>query len=300
MEYLSIHEMSEKWNIKERKLTSLCREDRISGARKLGKEWMIPSDAIKPLDKRTKEFEKYKIELEEVNTSIPYSISNIDEKITDYFIEKYNEKPMYTSFTPYKICPIGAHVDHNLGCITGFAIDKGIHITDAMPVSDAIGKTYEATDAKDTGTVADDGTGVFDFSVTATITGTTTISYDIVAVKQTEAKELDGKYVKLYLEKNETSASGEYEQVAAPKRWTTKDEDTGLAEVSGALTDAAKEVENAKLLHSDSFSGTGGNHYYRLRMWVADDYGEDEASAAAMGEARSFSVKVDVYGQAGA
>ena len=178
--------------------------------------------------------------------------------------------------------------------------DKGIHITDAMPVSDAIGKTYEATDAKNTGTVADDGTGVFDFSVTATITGTTSISYDIVAVKQTEAKELDGKYVKLYLEKNETSASGEYEQVAAPKRWTTKDEDTGLAEVSEALTDAAQEVENAKLLHSDSFSGTGGNHYYRLRMWVADDYGEDEASAAAMGEARSFSVKVDVYGQAGA
>lgn len=129
MEYLSIHEMSEKWNIKERKLTSLCREDRISGARKLGKEWMIPSDAIKPLDKRTKEFEKYKIETEELNTTIPYSISNIDEKITNYFIDKYNEKPMYTSFTPYKICPIGAHVDHNLGCITGFAIDKGIHIT---------------------------------------------------------------------------------------------------------------------------------------------------------------------------
>ena len=179
--------------------------------------------------------------------------------------------------------------------------DKGIHITDAMPVSDAIGKTYEATDAKNTGTVADDGTGVFDFSVTATIAGTTQINYDIVAVKQTEAKELDGKYVKLYLEKNETSASGEYEQVAAPKRWTTKDEDTGLAEVSEALTDAGQAAgENAKLLHSDSFSGTGGNHYYRLRMWVADDYGEDEASAAAMGEARSFSVKVDVYGQAGA
>ena len=34
---------------------------------------------------------------------------------------------MYTAFTPYRICPIGAHVDHNLGKITGFAIDKGIH-----------------------------------------------------------------------------------------------------------------------------------------------------------------------------
>lgn len=32
------------------------------------------------------------------------------------------------AFTPYRICPLGAHVDHQRGLITGFAIDKGIHI----------------------------------------------------------------------------------------------------------------------------------------------------------------------------
>ena len=32
------------------------------------------------------------------------------------------------SFAPYRICPIGAHSDHNLGKVTGFAIDKGIHL----------------------------------------------------------------------------------------------------------------------------------------------------------------------------
>ena len=32
------------------------------------------------------------------------------------------------SFCPYRVCPIGAHSDHNLGKINGFAIDKGIHI----------------------------------------------------------------------------------------------------------------------------------------------------------------------------
>ena len=32
------------------------------------------------------------------------------------------------AFSPYRICPIGAHSDHNLGKITGFAIDRGIHI----------------------------------------------------------------------------------------------------------------------------------------------------------------------------
>lgn len=31
-------------------------------------------------------------------------------------------------FCPYRICPLGAHVDHQLGLVTGFAIDKGIHM----------------------------------------------------------------------------------------------------------------------------------------------------------------------------
>lgn len=40
----------------------------------------------------------------------------------------YKRPPQNTAFTPYRVCPIGAHVDHQLGEITGFAIDKGIHI----------------------------------------------------------------------------------------------------------------------------------------------------------------------------
>ncbi len=40
----------------------------------------------------------------------------------------YNTVPDDVSFSPYRICPIGAHSDHNLGKITGFAIDKGVHI----------------------------------------------------------------------------------------------------------------------------------------------------------------------------
>ena len=44
------------------------------------------------------------------------------------FYEIYSKDPVGISFSPYRICPIGAHSDHNLGKITGFAIDKGIHI----------------------------------------------------------------------------------------------------------------------------------------------------------------------------
>lgn len=44
------------------------------------------------------------------------------------FEQMYKKSPPYTAFTPYRICPLGAHSDHQLGLITGFAIDKGIHI----------------------------------------------------------------------------------------------------------------------------------------------------------------------------
>ncbi len=34
----------------------------------------------------------------------------------------------YHIFSPYRVCPLGAHVDHQHGLVTGFAIDKGIDL----------------------------------------------------------------------------------------------------------------------------------------------------------------------------
>lgn len=44
------------------------------------------------------------------------------------FEKIYQQSPSAVQFCPYRICPIGAHSDHQLGKITGLAIDKGIHI----------------------------------------------------------------------------------------------------------------------------------------------------------------------------
>jgi len=44
------------------------------------------------------------------------------------FAQIYGRDPEGLAFCPYRICPVGAHSDHNLGKITGLAIDKGIHI----------------------------------------------------------------------------------------------------------------------------------------------------------------------------
>lgn len=46
----------------------------------------------------------------------------------EVFEQIYKKKAQHVAFTPYRICPIGAHSDHQLGKITGFAINKGIHI----------------------------------------------------------------------------------------------------------------------------------------------------------------------------
>lgn len=48
------------------------------------------------------------------------------EAAAERFEATYRKAPEFTAFTPYRVCPIGAHSDHQLGKITGFAIDKGI------------------------------------------------------------------------------------------------------------------------------------------------------------------------------
>ena len=46
----------------------------------------------------------------------------------DKFTEVYRRDPEAVAFCPYRVCPMGAHSDHQFGKITGLAIDKGIHI----------------------------------------------------------------------------------------------------------------------------------------------------------------------------
>ena len=55
-----------------------------------------------------------------VHTSFGHSGENIKSKS----MEKYQ----YHIFSPYRVCPLGAHVDHQHGLVTGFAIDKGVDL----------------------------------------------------------------------------------------------------------------------------------------------------------------------------
>lgn len=54
-EYISAKEAAEKWGISERRIQKLCEEKRIDGVIRFGHAWMIPTEAKKPIDGRTKQ-----------------------------------------------------------------------------------------------------------------------------------------------------------------------------------------------------------------------------------------------------
>lgn len=74
MNFLTVKQFSKIWEISERRIIKLCTENRIPGAVKNGKTWMIPEDAIKPADKRNN-VSKY------INTEKRVALYNFDKVI---------------------------------------------------------------------------------------------------------------------------------------------------------------------------------------------------------------------------
>ena len=56
MDYMTINEAAEKWNLSLRRVQTICSEGMIEGAIKFGRAWAIPKDAEKPKDKRIKSY----------------------------------------------------------------------------------------------------------------------------------------------------------------------------------------------------------------------------------------------------
>ena len=144
---------------------------------------------------------------------------------------------------------------------------NGINLIDALPMTDEQGKALAGEN------------NVFEFTVGATITGTTTINYAVTATKES-GSSLDDTAVKVYL--TDITSGGDTEVLAATKvsalQKTTSD-------VSGAPNDQYK-------LTSGTFNTTTTKKY-RLRMWVADDY-------SSLGTSGTYKLRVNVYGTAAA
>ena len=55
MDYMTLKEASEKWGVTPRRVNYYCAAGRIPGAVKIATIWLIPKDAEKPMDMRTKQ-----------------------------------------------------------------------------------------------------------------------------------------------------------------------------------------------------------------------------------------------------
>ena len=52
--YLSVREISYKWNVSERWVSKRAQDGRISGVERFGRSWAVPEDAENPADFRKK------------------------------------------------------------------------------------------------------------------------------------------------------------------------------------------------------------------------------------------------------
>jgi len=55
LDYISVEQTSEKWEISKRRIQKLCEENRIDGVIRLVRSWAIPRDTAKPADARKKQ-----------------------------------------------------------------------------------------------------------------------------------------------------------------------------------------------------------------------------------------------------
>ena len=55
MDFITVKEAAEKWEVSPRRVQILCSQDRVKGAYRFGKSWMIPSTAILPNARRKEE-----------------------------------------------------------------------------------------------------------------------------------------------------------------------------------------------------------------------------------------------------
>ena len=104
-DYMTVKEAAERWGLSERRVTALCREERIYGSKKQGRSWVIPEDSEKPSDNRVKTGNY--IQKEEKPLGLPIGISDYREACRDYYYidktllikEFLDERPKVSLFT---------------------------------------------------------------------------------------------------------------------------------------------------------------------------------------------------------
>lgn len=53
-EYMTVQDAAKFWELSERRVQKLCKENRIDGVLHINRVWLIPKEAKKPADRRRK------------------------------------------------------------------------------------------------------------------------------------------------------------------------------------------------------------------------------------------------------
>lgn len=92
MQYLTTAEIACKWGVSQRRVSLLCSEGRVEGSVLAGKTWLIPENARKPFDARTKKEGTEVCSRDCVSESMP----------------AYNSRPIYVdgklAMAAYAVC----------------------------------------------------------------------------------------------------------------------------------------------------------------------------------------------------
>lgn len=100
-------EMALIWNVTERSVTKFCNEGKIPGVKKVGKSWVIPDDAKKPVDGRVSSGKYVKKRDNEEKKPLPIGISDYVRAQSEYYyVDKtlmikdfLDRKPLVSLFT---------------------------------------------------------------------------------------------------------------------------------------------------------------------------------------------------------
>lgn len=80
MDYLKVKQIAEQWGISDRRVRVLCQQGKIEGVVRQGRSYLIPSDAIKPIDGRTLRGMKSSSEYAELFTYIDAQKAELDKR----------------------------------------------------------------------------------------------------------------------------------------------------------------------------------------------------------------------------
>ncbi len=82
-DHITIAEAAEKWELSVRQVQNLCKSGGIDGAVRFGHAWMIPKDAPKPIDRRTRQAREQKTAQGHINLPMPRKAPFLD--MTDLY-----------------------------------------------------------------------------------------------------------------------------------------------------------------------------------------------------------------------